>query len=35
MVAEEIAEQPESETDQVHLDDGTGPDTLPDSQEGQ
>jgi DNA gyrase subunit A len=33
MVAEEIAEQPESETDTVQLDDGTGPETLPDSQE--
>jgi DNA gyrase subunit A len=33
LVAEEIAEQPESETDTVQLDDGTGPETLPDSQE--
>jgi DNA gyrase subunit A len=33
MVAEEIAEQPASETDTVQLDDGTGPETLPDSQE--
>jgi DNA gyrase subunit A len=33
LVAEEIAEQPESKTDTVQLDDGTGPNTLPDSQE--
>jgi len=33
LVAEEIAEQPASETDTVQLDDGTGPNTLPDSQE--
>jgi DNA gyrase subunit A len=33
MVAGEIAEQPASETDTVQLDDGTGPETLSDSQE--
>jgi DNA gyrase subunit A len=33
MVAGEIADQPASETDTVQLDDGTGPETLPDSQE--
>jgi DNA gyrase subunit A len=33
MIAEEIADQPESETETVQLDDGTGPNTLPDSQE--
>jgi DNA gyrase subunit A len=33
MIAEEIADQPVSETDIVQLDDGTGPNTLPDSQE--
>jgi len=33
MVAEELAAQPPSATDQVRLDDGTGPGTLPDSQE--
>jgi DNA gyrase subunit A len=34
MIAEEIAEQPaDSETDTVQLDDGTGPNTLPDRQE--
>jgi DNA gyrase subunit A len=33
MIAEEIADQAESETDTVQLDDGTGPNTLPDSQE--
>ena len=33
MIAEEIADQPVSETETVQLDDGTGPNTLPDSQE--
>jgi DNA gyrase subunit A len=33
LIADEIAHQPASEEDQVHLDDGTGPETLPDSQE--
>jgi DNA gyrase subunit A len=33
LIADEIAHQPESDEDQVHLDDGTGPETLPDSQE--
>jgi DNA gyrase subunit A len=35
MVAEELAEATEPATDQVQLDDGTGPHTLPDSQEGE
>jgi len=33
LIAGEIADQPASDEDQVHLDDGTGPETLPDSQE--
>jgi DNA gyrase subunit A len=33
LVAEEVAEQPASETNEVQLDDGTGPNTLPDRQE--
>jgi DNA gyrase subunit A len=33
LIAGEIADQPAVETDVVHLDDGTGPETLPDSQE--
>jgi DNA gyrase subunit A len=35
MVAEELAAAEPSSADQVRLDDGTGPDTLPDSQEDQ
>ena len=33
LIADEIADAPDSETDTVQLDDGTGPETLPDSQE--
>jgi DNA gyrase subunit A len=33
LIAGEIAHQPAPDEDQVHLDDGTGPETLPDSQE--
>jgi DNA gyrase subunit A len=35
LVSEEIAETPAETVDQVQLDDGTGPQTLPDSQEGE
>jgi DNA gyrase subunit A len=34
LVADEIAQRPEVPSDGVQLDDGTGPQTLPDSQEG-
>jgi DNA gyrase subunit A len=35
MIAEEMAEQQPVEPDAVQIDDGTGPETLPDSQEGE